>query len=235
MMPRTLTSACLWGLCFMLVPGPTQVGAEVPAKKPHASLKVAEKHSQGIFLPLQELIHRYSSETGNQIRLSQLLRADKEALKQLYSSRDHSGLEDFSRMETIDSRTGKKTIILFKSHTEDLGSTQKIGSRLSSSTQIIRKLPTEPSAAQGTAIMTGSLLQDGSQLTSEFSQNLSREKLLRLIKGPYRAPLSVAFFEDPDYRTFFAKLGITTPQELRKRKVAKTIRKEARKRLHQIQ
>ena len=57
MIPRTLTIACLWGLCFMLVSGPTQVGAEVPAKKSHASLKVAEKHFQGSFLPLKELIH----------------------------------------------------------------------------------------------------------------------------------------------------------------------------------
>jgi len=64
------------------------------------------------WLPLREVIQKYSETTGNQIRISGTLQTNDKLMDQVYSANDPSWLEDFNRIEIFNEQTGKKEIII---------------------------------------------------------------------------------------------------------------------------
>lgn len=162
------------------------------------------------WLPLREIIQQYSEATGNQVRIK-----DDETFDQLYSVNDPSWLEDFSRIEILNEQTGKKEIIL-------LG---RAGGRPPAKSSRINKTarihPTKSNRINKTA-----------RIHPETT--LSREKLQKLIKGAMRSPLPVNLYEDPEYRKFFAQLGVTAPRDLKNGRYTSKIRRVAHRLLNRM-
>lgn len=63
---------------------------------------------------------------------------------------------------------------------------------------------------------------------------LSSEQLQALIRGSYRSPLPEDLWDDPKYREFLEKQGITSQEEMRDRNKAKNVRKTVRRLLWQL-
>ena len=175
------------------------------------------------FLSLREVIRRFSQRTGIAIRLSQELQVDDKALRELYFVRDDSWLEQFSRMEIHYQETGEKEIILLKSHS--LNSSRDPNQKKRASRVPIK---TQLESPQGPSRGFDPQRHEARKLP------LPLEKLQKLVKGPYRSPLPVNMYEDPEFRAFFAQFGINSPQDLQDRKKAKKIRKAARRWLYQM-
>ena len=178
------------------------------------------------YLPLREVIRRFTGRTGVQIKLSQELRDDQETLKKLYASRDDAWLEEFSRVEYDNQQTGKKEIILLKSRYYDASTipdpTPPPRSR--NRTPRVDRRPSPPQADS----------QNANQDSEKTVDGLSREKLFKLMRFPFRGPFSNEWFEDEDYRNFLAQLQIDSPKAFEDRRVVMKIRNEARKQFRKM-
>jgi len=118
-----------WGWCERPAsPAPPPESLVSPPVSPQAvsPSKSAEETS---WLPLREVIQKYSETTGNQVRIK-----DDKTFDQLYSVNDLSWLEDFNRIEIFDEHSRKKEIIL-------LGKKQGFPSGPSLNAQTTRKQP----------------------------------------------------------------------------------------------
>lgn len=167
----------------------------------------------------------YSEITGIQVRISEELHKDGEIFIQRYAVKDHSWLKDFSRIEIFNEHTGKNEIILLKSHPWESPEEPNLET---ATTRIQTKTRLSPTPAPSRFPRIKSFANVGKDLS------LSREKLQKLIKGPYRSPLPVGLYEDPEYQAFFTQLGVKSVAQLQNKKQAKKIRKAARRMLHQM-
>lgn len=69
------------------------------------------------------------------------------------------------------------------------------------------------------------------QSTSSVNITLTEGQLRELAKGPYRSPLPEKFYRDSAYRDFLGKYGINSLEDMKERKKAMRVRREARKQL----
>ena len=167
------------------------------------------------WLPLGEVIQKYSKETGIRVRLSQKLQANGEIINRLYSVMDRSWLDDFSRIEIFNEDTEKKEILLLTSHPGKASARLNLTSRAAKGAG--GKTPSRPTASTRNSFPIGN------------GDSISRTKLLKLIKGSYRSPLPVELYEDQEYHAFFAQFGVQTAEDLQNRNKAKKIRRAARR------
>jgi hypothetical protein len=199
---------------------PLQKAPNTPVHDVYVSPNV----SQDTFIPLRDVIRQFSGKTGIQVKLSQDLQDDEEALKKLYSSRDDTWLENFSRVEYDNEQTGKKEIILLKSRYYD-------ASKIPDST--VSRRPPKPRDHTPQDDPDAYQQQQGAKAyppnAEENDGGLPREKLFKLMRFPFKGPFSDEWFEDEDYRQFLSQLQIHSPDALKDRRTVMKIRNEARK------
>jgi hypothetical protein len=194
---------------------------------PETDTDISPSASDNTYLPLREVIRRYTGRTGVRIKFSQGLRDDEQVLSKLYSSQDDAWLEDFSRVEYDNPQTGKKEIILLKSRYYD-------------ASKIPDPTPTKPgNRAQRVNPRTSPRAKsqvdvDADAARVETDLGLSREKLFKLMRFPFKGPFTEEWFEDEDFRRFMDQLQIRSPQEFEDRRVVMKIRNEARKQFRKL-
>jgi hypothetical protein len=201
----------------------TDISPSIVPNAPAIDTDISPSASENAYLPLREVIRRYSGRTGINIKFSQGLRDDEQILSKLYSSRDDSWLEDFSRVEYDNQETGKKEIILLKSRYYDAS-----------------KIP-DPIAPKPGKPRQRVNPRAGSQKNTDDDEDrvkndlgLSREKLFKLMRFPFKGPFTDEWFEDADYRRFMDQLQIRSTQEFEDRRVVMKIRNEARKQFRKL-
>ncbi len=163
------------------------------------------------YVPLREALPQISEQTGIQFQVPEELQGELIPLQEEETPGSYSmdWLKDYSRIEIVDEQTGKRKIILMRS-----GASRPLE---------ISKGPAPRQAFQANQAAQG-----------EPPPTLSREKLLELVKGPYRSPLPMELYQDEEYRTFFSAWGVRSPRDLKNRIKAKKIRREARKLLNRL-
>lgn len=188
-----------------------------PPASPQA-VSPPESAAETLWLPLREVIQQYSESTGKRVRLSERLQTEDKLFDQVYSANDPSWLEDFSRIEIFYDESGKREIILLKSHSL----------QPSARPSLITRTPRKQSRTKTSPTLVP---QKGPHSENGASawKGLSREKLQKLMIGAQWIPLPANLYEDPEYREFFEKYGVTAPKDLRDRRYAKKIRKAARR------
>jgi hypothetical protein len=218
-----------WGLAVWVGHGSAQaeMSTLLVPNAPATDVEVSPSASENDYLPLREVIRRYSGRTGINIKFSQELRDDEQILSKLYSSQDDAWLEDFSRVEYDNQQTGKKEIILLKSRYYD-------------ASNIPDPTPTKP-GNRAQRINPRTSPRAGSQSDADADEDrvenylgLSREKLFKLMRFPFKGPFTNEWFEDEDYRRFMDQLQIHSSQEFEDRRVVMKIRNEARKQFRKL-
>jgi hypothetical protein len=194
---------------------------------PATDKDISPPASDNAYLPLREVIRRYTGRTGVRIKFSQELRDDEQILNQLFNSQDDAWLEDFSRVEYDNQHTGKKEIILLKSRYYDASKipdppTPKPGNPAR------RVKPQTPPRAKVQVDV------DEDEPRASADLGLSREKLFKLMRFPFKGPFTEEWFEDADYRRFMDQLQIRSTQEFEDRRVVMKIRNEARKQFRKL-
>jgi hypothetical protein len=196
---------------------------------PETDFEVSHSPPDDPYLPLREVIRRYSGRTGVQIKFSQGLRDDEQILNQLFNSQDDAWLEDFSRVEYDNQHTGKKEIILLKSRYYDAS-----------------KIPDPPTPKPGNparrvkpqtsprAKVQVDVDEDVEEARVSADLRLSREKLFKLMRFPFKGPFTDEWFEDDDFRKFMDQLQIRSTQAFEDRRVVMKIRNEARKQFRKL-
>jgi len=194
---------------------------------PATEVQVLPSASENAYLPLREVIRRYSGRTGINIKFSQGLRDDEQVLSKLYSSQDDAWLEDFSRVEYDNQQTGKKEIILLKSRYYDASKIpDPIAPKPGKPPQRVNPR-TSPRVGSRNA-------DDADEDRVKNDIRLSREKLFKLMRFPFKGPFTDEWFEDADFRRFMDQLQIRSTQEFEDRRVVMKIRNEARKQFRKL-
>jgi len=195
------------GLVVSLLAVPYWAGSE-PAVPPPGPLA----NNATRYVPLREALPLLSEQTGIQFQVREELQGGMIPLQENGEAPDSYSLDwlkDYSHIEIVDEQSGKRKIILMTSGTS-------------------RSLEIPKDHAPRKTFQVNQAVQD------ESTHTLSREKLLKLVEGPYRSPVPTELYQDEEYRAFFSKWGVRSPSHLKNRMKAKKIRREARKLLNQM-
>jgi hypothetical protein len=190
---------------LLAVPGWTGPQSSVPSSGPSGNLALK-------YVPLRDALPQLSKQTGIHFQVPEELQEELIPLQEGGATGSYSmdWLKDYSHIEIVDEQTGKRKIILMRSRTSH---SPEISNRLEG-----RKT-----------------FQANKPVQSEPPPTLSREKLLKLVEGPYRNPIPTELYQDEEYRAFFSELGVRSPRGLKNRIKAKKIRREARKLLSKME
>jgi hypothetical protein len=214
---------------MLLDPSPPATDADIsPSIVPIAPVNEADispSASENVYLPLREVIRQFSGRTGINIKFSQELRDDEQVLSKLYSSQGDAWLEDFSRVEYDNQQTGKKEIILLKSRYYD-------ASKIPDPTPAKPGKPAQRVNPRASAGSPNNGDADEDRVKNDLG--LSREKLFKLMRFPFKGPFTDEWFEDADYRRFMDQLQIRSSQAFEDRRVVMKIRNEARKQFRKL-
>jgi len=229
-MKRTFILWGLWGLATLWMAGAAAAQTSTPeaSNAPATDAELYAIVPDNGYLPLREVIRRYTGRTGVEIRLSRELRDDEETLKQLYSSRGDSWLEEFSRVEYDNQQTGKKEIILLKSRYYDASTIPDPAPPSAPRNPVQRVNPPAypPAGSQNAA--------NADPDAEKTVDGLSREKLFKLMRFPFKGPFSEEWLEDQDYRRFLSELQVSSAKDFEDRRVVMRIRNEARKKFREM-
>jgi hypothetical protein len=205
----------------------TDISPSIVPNAPATDPDISPPAPDNAYLPLRELIRRYSGRTGIRIKFSQGLRDDEQVLSKLYSSQDDAWLEDFSRVEYDNQQTGKKEIILLKSRYYDASKIPDPATpKPRNPGQRVNPRTSPRAGSQGDA--------DAEEDRDENDLGLSREKLFKLMRFPFKGPFTNEWFEDGDFRRFMDHLQIHSSQAFEDRRVVMKIRNEARKQFRKL-
>jgi len=172
-------------------------------------------------IPLRDLLRSIESESGIRFQINESLIKDSvtaDIQADTWTEAVIALLEDINRIELWEDD-------------DHLASVRLLGNKEWSS---VTSSPTNSSSSN---IQRTSNTSRNSSATSGSASNqitLSKEQLQILSKGPYRSPLPENLYHEAAYRDFLGKYGINSQEDLKDRRKAMRVRREARKQLRLI-
>ena len=212
---RLIAGALLfWGLLFWVLPVSGKSASGVATTTDGVSIRVKQ-------IPLRDLLRSIESESGIRFQINESLLKDSvtaDIQADTWTEAVLDLLEDINRIE------------LWQDD-DHLASVRLLGNKEWAS--VTGSATNSPTSNAGSTANSQSSSSANSGLTGN-QITLSKEQLQILSKGPYRSPLPENLYHEAAYRQFLGKYGINTQEDLKDRRKAMRVRREARKQLRLI-
>jgi hypothetical protein len=210
---RLIAGALLfWGLLFVfpwVLPASGKSSNGVATTSDGVSIRVKQ-------IPLRDLLRSIESESGIRFQINESLFKDSvtaDIQADTWTEAVLDLLEDINRIE------------LWQDD-DHLASVRLLGNKEWAS--VTSSTSNSSSTANTQSNSSANSGSTGNQIT------LSKEQLQILSKGPYRSPLPENLYHEAAYREFLGKYGINAQEDLKDRRKAMRVRREARKQLRLI-
>ncbi len=206
-----------WGLLFVfpwVLPASGKSSSGVATTSDGVSIRVKQ-------IPLRDLLRSIESESGIRFQINESLFKDSvtaDIQADTWTEAVLDLLEDINRIE------------LWQDD-DHLASVRLLGNKEWAS--VTSSATNSPTSNAGSTANSQTSSSANSGLTGN-QITLSKEQLQILSKGPYRSPLPENLYHEAAYRQFLGKYGINTQEDLKDRRKAMRVRREARKQLRLI-
>lgn len=213
----TVWALLFWGLLFVfpwVLPASGKSSSGVATTSDGVSIRVKQ-------IPLRDLLRSIESESGIRFQINESLIKDSvtaDIQADTWTEAVLDLLEDINRIELWQDDDHLASVRLLGNKEWPSATSPST----SSSSSNARRTSNTPSNQPANSASTSNEI------------TLSKEQLQILSKGPYRSPLPENLYHEAAYRDFLGKYGINSQEDLKDRRKAMRVRREARKQLRLI-